>query len=113
MSTATSDNAETSSTVTTDHGGGHEHPSDWQYIKIAMLLAFITGAEVVMSYVPSLGGLLVPGLLILSIIKFAIVVMWFMHLRFDNKLFRRVFVTGLALALFCYGIVMLTFNLPR
>ncbi|MGQ0744670.1 MAG: cytochrome C oxidase subunit IV family protein [Acidimicrobiales bacterium] len=96
---------------TVDDHGAH-HPSDRQYVMIALFLAFITGAEVVMSYV-ELGGLLVPGLIILSLIKFIIVVMWFMHLRFDDRLFRRVFVTGLVLAFFIYGVVLLTFNLPR
>ncbi|MGH3850183.1 MAG: cytochrome C oxidase subunit IV family protein [Pseudonocardiaceae bacterium] len=95
------------------HATTHDHPSDWHYIKIAIVLALITGAEVIMSYTPSLGGLLVPGLIVLSIIKFAIVAMWFMHLRFDDRMFRRVFVAGICLAMFVYGGVLLTFHLPR
>ncbi len=96
--------------ATEEHG--HDHPSDWQYVKVAIVLALITGAEVAMSYM-ELGGLLVPGLIVLSIIKFAIVVMWFMHLRFDNRLFRRLFVMGIMLAMFVYCAVLLAFNLPR
>jgi hypothetical protein len=44
----------------------------------------------------------------MMIAKFAIVCGWFMHLRYDNPLFRRVFVFGLVLAVAVYVGVMLT-----
>jgi hypothetical protein len=43
-------------------------------------------------------------------VKFFMVVAWFMHLRFDSRLFRRLFVAGLFLALFCYTAVLTTFG---
>jgi hypothetical protein len=43
----------------------------------------------------------------MMIAKFAIVCGWFMHLRYDNPLFRRVFVFGLVLAVTVYIIVLL------
>lgn len=87
--------------------GGHSHPSDREYVKIALLLAFITAAEVACYYIEdSLGGLVIPILTVMAVAKFAIVVMWFMHLRFDSKLFRQFFVTGIVLALFCFVIVI-------
>jgi cytochrome c oxidase subunit 4 len=46
----------------------------------------------------------------MSIIKFAIVVLYFMHLKFDSRLFRRLFVAGLCLAVFCFGAVLTTFH---
>ena len=88
----------------------HGHPSEAQYIKVAVILAAITLAEVLVYYVESLKGLLVPILVVFSTIKFALVVLWFMHLRFDSRLFRRLFVTGLILAFFCYVIVLSTFH---
>ena len=95
-----------------EHGGvpHHAHPTELEYVKVAILLAIITLAEVAIYYVPSLEGLLVPILLVFSTIKFAVVVLWFMHLRFDSRLFRRLFVTGLALAGFVYSIVLSTFH---
>jgi hypothetical protein len=33
-----------------------------------------------------------------------------MHLRFDSRLFRRLFMTGLVLAAFCYLAVLSTFH---
>ena len=92
------------------HAGGHEHPSDWEYIKVAAFLAAITLAEVLVYYIESLGDLLILILIVLSVIKFAAVVLWFMHLRFDSRLFRRLFVTGLILAFAVYGIVLTTFG---
>ena len=40
------------------------------------------------------------------IVKFAVVCGYFMHLRYDNPLFRRVFVFGLILAVVVYLIVL-------
>ena len=59
----------------------------------------------------ALEGLLVYILVVMAIVKFVVVVMFFMHLRFDSKLFRRFFVTGIVLALFCYVIVLSTFDI--
>ena len=61
-------------------------------------MAVITAIEVAVYYVPSLRGALIPILLALSAVKFAMVVMWFMHLKFDNKLFSWFFVGGVVLA---------------
>jgi cytochrome c oxidase subunit IV len=93
------------------HAAAHEHPSDLQYVYIALFLAVVTLAEVGVYYVEALEGLLVYILVLMAIVKFAVVVMFFMHLRFDSKLFRRFFVTGIVLALFCYVIVLSTFNI--
>jgi cytochrome c oxidase subunit 4 len=93
-----------------EHAGGHGHPSEWEYIKIAIFLGAITLAEVLVYYVEALEGLLAPILIVFSTLKFALVVLWFMHLRFDSKLFRRLFVTGIVLALFCYLVVLSTFH---
>ena len=88
----------------------HAHPDELAYIKVALVLAVVTAIEVAIYYVPALEGALVPILLLLSLIKFVLVVLWFMHLRFDSRIFRRLFVTGVILALFCYLIVLTTFH---
>jgi cytochrome c oxidase subunit 4 len=48
---------------------------------------------------PSARPILVPVLLILSIAKFAAVVGYFMHLKFDKRIFQFMFVGGLVLSL--------------
>ncbi len=42
--------------------------------------------------------------------KFAIVVLWYMHLKFDDRRYARFFVMGLAGAATLYLIVLITFN---
>jgi cytochrome c oxidase subunit 4 len=94
----------------TDHGTGHAHPSDLQYVYVALVLAFITGAEVFLGY-QDVAGVILWVMLAMMVMKFAIVALWFMHLRFDSILFRRFFVTGLVLAVLVYvGIMMTAFQ---
>lgn len=108
--TATEADVSAGTEASTAHGDGHGHMSEWGYIKIAIYLGIITLAEVAIVYIESLEGLLAPILILMSLAKFILVVWFFMHLKTDNKLFRRLFVTGLALALFCYTIVLATFH---
>lgn len=85
------------------------HPSDRQYVNIAIILAIITALEVAIYYVPALEDLLVPFLLAFAAIKFVMVVSWFMHLRFDSPLFKRLFLTGIVLALVVFTVALVTF----
>jgi cytochrome c oxidase subunit 4 len=86
-----------------DHEEEHdeEHHSDLFYVKIAVILAVITGIEVWLSYA-DIGALFLPFLLILMAVKFVMVVLFFMHLKFDHKLFNFLFWSGLVLALGVY-----------
>lgn len=84
------------------HGEGHAvgpgHPSARTYVTIAAILAVITAVEVSVIYIAALGIVLVPILLVLSTTKFALVAMFYMHLKFDSRLFSAVFVSGLLIA---------------
>jgi len=75
---------------------GHGTPAF--YAIVGLILAVITLVEFLIFYVESLGILLIPIMLILSLMKFVIVVAFFMHLRFDNKLFTYLFFAGFLLA---------------
>jgi cytochrome c oxidase subunit IV len=90
------------------HGG--RHPSPKEYIRIAVILAVITAAEVVVYYVEGVQEFLVPILFAFSALKFALVVLWFMHLKFDSKTYARFFLMGLAGALTLFLIVLITFQ---
>ena len=84
-------------------GTGHAHPSDRSYVGIALILALITAAEVGTFYLEDeLGSILIPALLVMMVVKFAMVAGWFMHLRFDSNLFTRMFVSGIVLAVGVY-----------
>jgi cytochrome c oxidase subunit 4 len=89
------------------------HPAPFEYVKIAVVLAGITAAEVAVYYVTSLRRLIVPLLLTMSFVKFALVALWYMHLKFDDRLFRRLFLVGIVLALIVYGVVLATFFIFR
>ena len=75
------------------------HPSPSKYLAIAAILAIITAIEVALFYIEAVLPVLVPVLLILSAAKFAMVAMFYMHLKFDHKLFSTLFLTGLFLAI--------------
>ena len=91
----------------------HTHPSDAQYVLIAAILAAITALEVSTYYLDffkkNFVALLI-ALIPMMIVKFGIVAAFFMHLKFDNRLFRRIFITGILLATFVYMIVLFTFH---
>ena len=76
----------------------HEHPSNRAYIVIAAILAVLTALEVMVFYVEALAPMLLAILMVLMVAKFALVVMFFMHLKFDSKLLTGVFLWGLFIA---------------
>ena len=107
--------SETITETTAEHDAeaeSHEHPSDWAYIKIALILAVITAVEV-FTYFESVidwGDALIPSLMVMMVVKFWLVATWFMHLRFDNPIFGRMFVAGLVLAVGVYVIFLAAFE---
>lgn len=82
----------------TARGHGQTHASVPTYIKVALVLTVITAIEVWVVYVPALSPVLVPLLLVLSAAKFSLVAMFYMHLKFDSRLFTGFFSSGLAVA---------------
>jgi cytochrome c oxidase subunit 4 len=78
----------------------HHHPGWSTYWKVALILTLLTVGEVWMYFVPAIvaSRVFVPGLLTLSALKFAIVVMFYMHLKYDHKLFRALFTGPLLIA---------------
>ena len=83
--------------------------TDAGYIKIALILAAITGLEVSTYYV-DFGPLFMPSLMIMMVVKFLMVVSYFMHLKFDNRLFSWLFYAGLILAIIVYVVALSTFK---
>src|SRR5690348_13951921 len=81
------------------HPVEHEHPTWHTYWKVALILTIITALEVWIYYTPlKETRLFGPLLIALSIAKFTIVVMFYMHLKYDAKLFRALFVGPLSVA---------------
>jgi len=90
------------------------HASTGTYLRIAAILVMITLIEVGVFYVPAFQPVLVPVLLVLSAVKFALVVLFYMHLRFDSRLFAFLFSGPLLLAVgVMIGLLFLFFGAVR
>ena len=85
-----------------------EHPTPKRYVQIAIVLGILTAIEIALYHTEDIVGVFTdPILIILAVGKFIIVVGWFMHLRFENKMVNRFFAGGMILALFLFAIVMI------
>ena len=87
------------------------HPTFLQYVVVAILLFAITIVEFLLIWQPAgivdnLGASKVPLLIGLSTVKFAVVIMFYMHLKFESWIFSGVFLAGLVLA-FAVGLALL------
>ena len=82
------------------HAEEHKHPTAGTYFRVAAILFVITIAEVWAYYIPSFvaSRAFIPALLLMSLAKFIIVVMFYMHLKYDHKLFRVLFTGPLLIA---------------
>ena len=88
----------------------HAHPGPSQYVAVALALAVITAVEVAIYYFDLNKVTLVIALLILSATKFALVALFFMHLKFDNRLFSVFFASGLAVTVAAFIAVLAMFH---
>ena len=85
-----------------------DHPTPKKYVQIAIVLGILTAIEIALYYTEDIVGVFTdPILIILAVGKFIIVVGWFMHLRFENKMVNRFFTGGMILALVLFAIVMI------
>ena len=92
--------------MSTEH---HSHPTPAQYWKIAVVLAVLTAIEVAMFYIDrelELGVLNAAILIVLALMKFVIVVGWYMHLAYEKPMLNRFFGAGMILAIALYLVVL-------
>ena len=106
----THESSEPIDTATLD-GAVEEYPSDWRYVKVAIVLAIITAVEVD-TYVHAdlWEPILVPALLGMMALKFFGVAWYFMHLKYDKRVLTWSFYSGVVLALFVYLVALFMFN---
>lgn len=96
------------------HPVADAHPGPKTYAIIAAVLCAITLAEFGAFQTEVLKGVLVPLLVVLSIIKFVLVAGFYMHLKFDHPMFRRVLITGVGLGFgaMLWVLALFTFSHP-
>ena len=83
------------------------------FITLALWLAAITGAEIVLIFVPVPMPVILTLLSLMSAIKFFAVILWFMHLIYDHKLLFWIFMCGMVLAFATYAAVLNLFSVDR
>jgi cytochrome c oxidase subunit IV len=87
----------------------HSHPSTKEYVRIGVILAVLTGFEIATSYLVD-GAIQIVLLFTGMVLKFSIVVLWYMHLKFDSRMYSRFFVMGVAGAVTLYAVVLMSFR---
>ena len=93
------------------HAPGEGHATVQTYVRVAVVLGILTAIEIGALYVPGLPKhILVALLLVFSVIKFALVVAFFMHLRYDNKVLTALFVGPLLIAMIIILALMALFG---
>jgi cytochrome c oxidase subunit 4 len=86
--------------------GGVAHAGPGFYWLVGLALAVITLLEVWLFAVEGLGGWYVPILLGLSLLKFIGVVAFFMHLRFDNRMFTYIFASSMIIGILIFTLIL-------
>ena len=88
-----------------------------QIWKVFFILLAITVLEFLIALTPALEGIRTEYKLavnltyvILTLFKAFYIIAYFMHLKFDSKIFSFLFYTGLGLALFVYIVALATFK---
>jgi len=113
VSTETTANPADQAEHSTGHGDAHPN-RDGTYIKVALVLALMTGIETFTYfesvYPKSWERLVMPVLLVIMGIKFYLIAAYFMHLRWDRPILRRAFMTGIGIALVVYVITLTAFK---
>ena len=75
------------------------HPSLKLYLGVGTILTIVTIIEVAVFYLSIPGAVLASLFIVLSLAKFALVVLYFMHLRYDHRIFGSLFTGSLLLAM--------------
>jgi cytochrome c oxidase subunit 4 len=86
----------------------HRGPTVRVYLRVAAILGALTAFEVWLSYSGLRGGLLISALIVAAMIKFVMVLAYFMHLKYDDWRYGRFFLMGIVGAATLYLIVLIT-----
>lgn len=98
--------------ATEEHGEGHG--SIALYIWIGVILAILTFVEVAVYFIEAFASIKVPLMILLSVAKLVLVVMYFMHLKMDHRSLTWIFISGAVLAVFMIAALLVLYQvLPR
>ena len=83
------------------------------FITLALWLAVITGAEIVLIFLPVPMPIVLTVLSLMSAGKFFAVILWFMHLIYDKRLLFWIFVSALLLTFTTFAALLSLFSVER
>ena len=88
-----------------------QHISSTVYLIVGGFLLVLTAMEISVSYIHALRPVMVPLLIVLAIAKFALIAMFFMHLRYEKWVINTAFLfpLGIAVLVFCALFGLFTF----
>jgi caa(3)-type oxidase subunit IV len=89
--------------------GESHHPGAGIYVIVGVFLAVLTGMEITVFYLPALKTVIVPVLLILAAAKFALIAMFFMHLKYDSWMLSGIFIFPLTIAALLLAALLMLF----
>ncbi len=92
------------------HKTGEKHQHHPNYLLVFASLAVLTAIEVGITYVPALQDVMTPILLALSFFKASLVILYFMHLRFDSRWFALIFFIPFVLVIPMLVVLLLGVN---
>jgi caa(3)-type oxidase subunit IV len=75
----------------------HHYPGSRTYLLVFVALAILTAVEVGVAYLA--GGLRTPLLLIMAVAKAMLVILYFMHLKYDSRWYAFIFFAPMALVI--------------
>jgi cytochrome c oxidase subunit IV len=91
------------------HTAAPHHPGVGIYVIVAVFLVVLTGMEITVFYVPALKTVIVPVLLILAAAKFALIALFFMHLKYDSWTLSGIFIFPLVIAALLLASLLMLF----
>jgi caa(3)-type oxidase subunit IV len=97
------------SDIAQPHSEQVRHPGAATYIIIAAFLVVLTAMEITVFYIHALRPVLVPVLIVLGAAKFALVAMFYMHLKYDGWLLSAIFMFPLLAAMILLAALIMLF----
>lgn len=87
-----------------------EQEKFYAFVNLALFMAFVTGMELVIIFIPFANWIVFTIIVVLSAVKFFGVITWFMHLIYDKLFCTVLFMMGLVIAACTCTALMLLFS---
>jgi cytochrome c oxidase subunit IV len=88
----------------------HKSPNYWLvFIALALFTALMTVTELYRAYIPLSDTAIHTCFIIISLVKATLVAMYYMHLKFDSRIYTTLFLMPVLFALFLVGVLAVNY----